>query len=151
MGLSIKFLTEMSRRDKIFLLATLAYWLLALLWQGSFTFSFLVGGAIGFVFLPLCRQFIRETERSVVESILFQTPLAILSFYAVSALTSKFGQGFVLTLFLQTLLIQAEQLRKTGDIRSWFWPVKGGATLLATNIYLLLMIVVFLYSSSLLG
>jgi hypothetical protein len=141
MRLSTKFLTARGRREKVFLLTTLAYWLLALLWQGVFSFSFLVGGAAGFVFLPLIRQIIRETERSVIESILFQIPLAILSFYAVSALTSEFGQGFVLTLFLQTLLAFNP---------SWFWPIKGGVTLLATNIYFLLMTTVFLYSSSLL-
>lgn len=141
MKLSTKFLTEMSRRDKVFLLTTLIYWLLALLWQREPSFPFLVGGVVGFIFLPLFRQVIGETEKSVVESILFQVPLAILSFYAVSALTSKFGQGFILTLFLQTLLAYNP---------SWFWPIKGGVTLFATNIYFLLMIAVFLYSSSLL-
>lgn len=150
MKLSTKFLTEMSRRDKVFLLTTLIYWLLALLWQREPSFPFLVGGVVGFIFLPLFRQVVGETGKSVVESILFQVPLAILSFYAVSALTSKFGQGFILTLFLQTLLTQAEQTRTAGDIRPWFWPVKSGVTLFTTKIYFLLMIVVFLYNSSLL-
>lgn len=129
-------------KDKRSLALSTVYMLLILLLKPELPLFFVFGGVIGFLFLPVLAEVLKFAgQKSVVESVLTQIPLSLLSFYAVSSSTSQFGQGFTLVLFLQTIL----RYRK-----SWFWPVKGGVSNLVSLVYSISMVIVFFYSSFLL-
>lgn len=122
--------------------ATLAYLLLLTVLRRELGGTLLLGGIGGFLFLPVLKQLIAlDSRNGMVESILFQIPLSLLSFYAASSSTDEFGQGFILVLFLQTLLLYK---------KDWFWPVKGGVSNLVSSSYQILTILIFFYSSLLL-
>lgn len=131
----IEFLTK--ERSKLY--ATLVYLPLLLLLRREFSFTLLAGGLVGFLFLPVLKLYVKsEDEKRILESVAFQAPLAVLTYYATSSLTGGFGHGFILTLFLQTLLSYDQ---------SWFWPVKGGVSRRVSIAYFFIMVAVFLYST----
>lgn len=135
-------MNEVFKDNKKSLIFSAAYVLLLLFLRRDLALFFVLGGVVGFLFLPVLSDLVRfESQKSVAESILTQIPLSLLSFYAASSSTSRFGQGFILVLFLQTLLLYK---------KDWFWPVKGGVSGLVSALYHLLMISIFLYSNLLL-
>lgn len=102
------------------------------------------GGLVGFFFLPAVKKVLGEESEPLLDSILLQIPLAVLAFYAATALDSLFGLGFVLTIFLTTLLSEARLFFRQGHVDEWFRPVRGGVARRIQRVYFAVVVLVFL-------
>jgi hypothetical protein len=143
-------LTGTNKLDARRALWSALYLLLLMLLSRTVSLPLLGGGLLGFLFVPVIKVLTKQEGAGVLESVLFQVPLALVSLYAAAGLSSNFGRGFVLTIFLQTILVQLGQWRESGQIDSWFWPIKGGVSRRVSVIYFVVVLALFLLATLLL-
>lgn len=99
---------------------------------------FLMGGVLGIYFLEIAEKFfkVRLGEKSAFKNVLVQGVCLVLVFFVLTSSGSLFGSGMVLTLFLQMLFLQSQELKQTGNLNSWFWVIKTEVSPFRQKIYL---------------
>lgn len=69
-----------------------------------------------------------KAHSKITYSVLFQSVIVAISFYAAIASSNIIGKILVLSISLQMLVEQIDQLLKHGDIQEWFWQIEQRVT-----------------------
>lgn len=85
-----------------------------------------------------------ERDRMIFHSVLFQLILLIVSFFVLTSTSSLLGKGLVLGLLLHSLADQWAELKKKGQLESWFWQFKVIPNAGFQKFYFIILAVLFL-------
>jgi len=144
--------TNNVKTDKNLLITTAVYLLILVIlrWQlhpGLEIIFFLAGGLLGVYFLDLAEAIFKfntsnqpsdqpTSSRSSFKNVLFQGAFVFLALFVITSSGSLFGAGMILAMYLGMLISQYHQLMATGNLNSWFWPIKTEITVANQKIYL---------------
>jgi hypothetical protein len=92
-----------------------------------------------------------EIPRLTLHSALFQIILATALVYVLTSSDNIFGQSFVLSAFLQSVLVLTDEFVKTQNISNWFWILKDPPSARFIKGYIFFSFLVFLYGLFLIG
>lgn len=114
----------------------------ALFWLG--------GGVLGVVFLDVAEALFRlstsdflQTKVSLFKNVLFQTVFIPLALFVLTSSASLFGSGLVLSIFLNMLLDQRQEMQKANNLNYWFAIIKRPIEPPTQKGYLLIMTGIF--------
>lgn len=111
---------------------------------------FLAGGLLGVYFLDLAEAIFKfggadaSIDRPAFKNVLFQVAFVVLALFVVTSSGSLFGTGLVFAMYLGMLISQYQQLMATGNLNSWFWPIKTEIEFKNQRIYFLVVIGIFI-------
>lgn len=88
-----------------------------------------------------------ERSRMIFHSVLFQVILLIVAFFVLTSTSSLLGKGLVLGILLHSLIDQWAELKKKGQLGSWFWQFKLVPAKQLQRIYFGVLVFLFLVFS----
>lgn len=88
-----------------------------------------------------------QLKRRVLHSVLVQLILLAACFFVLTSSSSLLGKGFVLGLFLHTLIDQGLAFKKKGRIDDWFWQLRTIPNILTQKVYFFILSLLFMVFS----